>query len=448
VFVSAVSGDDSRNGTPDQPVKTLKRAIALALQNKGWVYACAESFDEAVEVPAGISLFGGLYCASTPSEGQWKYIGNQARTELTANPEQIPLVLQGGGMTRIEDFEVIAKPALNPGGSSIAAVVDGATAELVRCTFEAGDGKDGAPGASSTGAAKNGVQGGKGGDACSAVVIAGGLSVSSMCGNPDSSSGYGGDGFEDGVNAGDSGLPGTTMNGGAGETSTTLCKAGTDGATGVAGAHGEGATDLGTISKSGYAGVAGSAGTAGGPGQGGGGGGSAKGGKNTGGATDKCSATTPGGAAGGSGGSGGCGGAPGQGGGPGGASIALISLNATLTLTKVILRTGNGGKGGDGGQGQAGGMGAPGGKGGGVDAAMTSLHPACDGGAGGAGGKGGQGGGGRGGHAIGLAYVGQSMPAVEDVFFSIKGVAGSGGKGADMAHSGVAGVQVYVQAFP
>jgi hypothetical protein len=444
VFVGADIGEDNNAGTPEQPVQTLKQAIALAQGTTGRVYACAGAFDEAVEVPAGISVYGGLDCASGSAGPRWRYIGDQAKTAITAKAEQIPVVLLGGkGTTRLEDVAITARSAENPGGSSIAAVVDGATAEFVRCSFEAADGKDGAPGVSLSSASEGGVRGKDGGKACSAGTIVGADPVSSMCGDPDSASGGGGNGFTNSGGDGSDGSPGVAMNGGAGEKSAA-CAPGTVGDTGPLGASGAGAAGLGQVSKTGYTGATGANGTAGAPGQGGGGGGGAKGGTAGGQCTNPLQA---GGASGGSGGSGGCGGAGGKGGGAGGSSIALLSVKGSLSLTDVMLKTGNGGRGGDGGLGQEGGGGGQPGKGGGVGVA-SGLKPGCDGGLGGQGGKGGRGGGGLGGHAIGLAYVGESPPAMNSVTFNKKGTAGTGGKGADPAHDGAAGVQADVRVFP
>jgi hypothetical protein len=444
VFVGTDIGNDGATGTPDQPVQTLKQAITLAQGKTGRVYACADAFEEAVEVPAGISVFGGLDCAMGSPNTRWQYIGDKSKTALTAKAEQIPLVLLGGmGTTRLEDIAVTARSADNPGGSSIAAVVDGATAELVRCSFEAGDGIDGAAGESLPSAAPGGVQGKDGGEACSDDPVGGAKPVSSMCGAPDSTSGFGGPGSAAVGGDGSRGSPGAAMNGGAGDNGGG-CAPGSVGDTGPLGMLGAGAIGPGQLSKTGYTGAAGANGTPGGPGQGGGGGGGAKGGTAAGQCTDP---TKAGGASGGSGGSGGCGGAGGKGGGAGGSSITLISVKATLRLTDVTLKTGNGGKGGDGGLSQEGGGGGQPGKGGGIGSA-TTLKPGCDGGPGGQGGKGGRGGGGLGGHAIGLAYAGASAPSMEGVIFDKKGTAGTGGKGADMAHDGAAGVQMDVQAFP
>src|SRR4051812_31354960 len=67
IFVSASRGDNANSGTRREPVRTLKRALALASAGSSGreknVYACAETFTEAVLVTSGVSVWGGLDCA-------------------------------------------------------------------------------------------------------------------------------------------------------------------------------------------------------------------------------------------------------------------------------------------------------------------------------------------------------------------------------------------------
>ncbi|WP_165373053.1 PGRS family protein [Sorangium cellulosum] len=450
VFVSS-SGDDGNAATKEAPVKTLAAALSLAEANgTRRVYACAEAFEEAVEVTGTVTIYGGLDCANG-----WGWVGGERKTTLTAGAGQIPLLMRGGGAeatVRVEDVHVQARgiepeDASLAGASSIAAVADEVGVELVRCVLEAGDAAAGAEGAAYEESAMGGAMGNSGSEACSAQIVVPGASPKNDCGTPedasdDSSGGAGGIGQEDPGGAGSKGSPGATPNGGAGEEGTMLCTEGTAGAEGAAGTPGEGATGLGEISAAGYTGATGSDGTQGGTAQGGGGGGGAKGGVGEG----KCmSAESAGGASGGSGGAGGCGGAGGRGGGAGGASIALLSLNAKLGFEDVTLKTGRGGAGGKGGAGQEGGDGGEGGPGGRKPEGATALNDACAGGRGGKGGAGGQGGGGRGGHAIGIAYQG-TAPSMEGAMVEV-GEAGPGGPGATAEGEGQAGVRAEVQAF-
>jgi hypothetical protein len=424
VFV-ALDGDDAADGTQGEPVKTLLRAIELAQEGTGRVYACGQAFPEAVEVPAGVSIYGGLDCQS-----DWSY-DKSNRTSIEPAADMVPLkLLKGSGVTRIEDVDARAADATLPGGSSVAVIVDGAKAEIARCDFTAGAGAAGAKGETPaevgpTSADDPAIKGEAGSPACTAGSdgnAGGAMKANVSCDM--SVGGAGGNGRED---KGDNGVDGTPSGaagkGGVGQPVagawSCVTGAGQIGDNGADGTSGLGAQGPGTISPTGYIGAAGAAGTAGAPGQGGGGGGGAKG-------KAACN-----GASGGGGGAGGCGGAGGLGGQAGGSSIAVISVNATLTFTDVNLKAGNGGTGGDGGDGQVGGIGGSGGVGG---AGMSTLK-GCNGGEGGQGGFGGRGGGGLGGHSLGIAHTGKAPPKA-----SIStGMPGAGGMGADAAGNGASG---------
>ncbi|WP_437645800.1 PGRS family protein [Sorangium sp. So ce362] len=447
VFVSS-SGNDENTATKDAPMKTLGAALALAEHRGRRVYACAETFEEAVEVTQGVTIYGGLDCANG-----WGRAGEQKKTVLTARVGEIPLVVRGGeAKVRVEDVHVKAR-GIGPdeqvafaGGSSIAALAEEASVELARCVLEAGDAAAGAEGAAHETSAMGGAEGNSGGEACTAAIVVPGGSVKNDCGTPedesdDSRGGSGGNGEADTGLPGIPGTPENLTNGGKGA-GAEVCTDGTAGGKGAEGGPGAGATGLGEISARGFTGAAGIDGAKGGTAQGGGGGGGAKGGAGDGKCQNEASA---GGASGGSGGAGGCGGVGGRGGGAGGASIALISLNAALSFEEVTLKTGRGGAGGKGGAGQDGGEGGAGGPGGTKPEAATALNDACSGGAGGKGGPGGSGGGGRGGHAIGIAYTG-AAPPVQGATVEL-GEAGQGGTGANAEGEGAAGVKAEVQAF-
>ena len=328
VFVSS-SGSDENAATKEAPVKTLRAALALAEANETRrVYACAETFEEAVEVTGSVRIYGGLDCASG-----WGWAGEQRKTVLTAKTGEIPLVVRGGGAeakVRVEDVHVQAR-GIEPGdeqlagASSIAAVAEDVNVELARCVLEAGDAAAGAEGAAHETSAMGGEDGEPGVEACSGERAFGGASVKNDCGTPedasdDSLSGAGGIGQADSGGAGSKGTPGTKLNGGAGEEEApTVCSEGMSGENGTDGMPGAGASGLGELSASGYVGAAGGDGVKGTTAQGGGGGGGAKGGAGA----DKCpNEASAGGASGGSGGAGGCGGAGGRGGGAGGSENA------------------------------------------------------------------------------------------------------------------------------
>ncbi|NUQ75047.1 MAG: PGRS family protein [Polyangiaceae bacterium] len=440
VFVS-LSGDDGAKGTQASPVKSLAKAIELAQGAGKPVYACAEAFSEAVEVPAGVTIFGGLAC-----DDGWSYVGEKTKTTIAGGADEIAMRLLGGdGTTRLEDVKVIAADAMALGGSSIAVLADGAAAEFARCEFVAGAGRDGENGQTPSEAVgpsdpnDPAIKGAAGAAACMGAGSGnpGGFgAINALCNT--SSGGDGGKGLESAGGNGDDGLPIPDPNptnkglGGAGDTGSG-CEPGAQGANGAQGMGGTGAADLGTIDSNGYAGPSGGDGLPGGLAQGGGGGGGAKG-------KVGCN-----GASGGGGGAGGCAGKGGTGGTAAGSSIALISLNANLLHTDVVLRTAAGGKGGDGGDGQGGGVGGNGGDGGLGDMSAPATFQACNGGKGGQGGSGGKGGGGRGGHSIGIAYTGDT-PSTNGVTFEI-GAAGIGGIGADATGNGADGVAEKIQGF-
>jgi hypothetical protein len=430
VFVSSSRGDDSAGkGTKILPFKTVEAAISVAKTKH--IYLCAEPFVEAVTLTTGFRLYGGLNC-----EGQWQKLPD-AMTIITAAAGEIPITIAGnrvqneeatetpdGGeiapsaqdKVQLSDLHVIAKDAPAAGGSSIAALAYDATAQLIRCRIEAGNGEDGQPGAAPMMAVSAGAPGTPGKEACSAEQVLGGDEASNMCSGEMSAGGTGGPGSTSNGGMGASGLPSLGVNGGAGAGDVdTACTAGGSGMPGAAGQPGAGGLGQGRIGravvngKPGYSGAPGKEGGPGSTGQGGGGGGGAKGGTDAG----KCTLMrSDGGASGGGGGAGGCGGAGGKAGQPGGSSIALMSINTTLVFEKSTLVAKGGGKGGDGSAGQKGGAGGVGGLGGQVPAGAANLSKGCDGGSGGSGGDGGRGGGGQGGHSLGMAFLGESPPGI------------------------------------
>ncbi|WP_437625036.1 PGRS family protein [Sorangium sp. So ce1151] len=457
VFVSASRSGSDGSGAKNDPLGSLQQAIALAQQNgTGRVYACAgdgKEFNEAVEVPGGVTIFGGLDCRD-----DWKWVGDAQKTILTAEVGKIPLTMRGlPGAVHIEDVRVVAQPtseADDPGLSSIAAIALSSAVELVRCELEAGDAGQGADGAPLATPVMAGAPGQPGGDACSrndSLSVAGGGAVTNDCGTPDdlnddSSGGRGGNGRMTRGDDGSSGTPlvSTSSNDGQGGTGDKgedgdRCMSGATGSSRSMGTPGAGARGPGTISMDGYAGVSGALGSRGAQGQGGGGGGGRRGVSETT-TVRSCPDGVKGrsGAAGGSGGTGGCGGLGGRGGAPGGASIALISIDAALSFDDVTLKAGNAGNGGNGGDGQPGGDGAEGGPGGRVPAGAINMLPGCNGGKGGTGGTGGRGGGGQGGHSLGIAFRG-SPPPTDGVTIQF-GAAGASGEGDDPDQPADAGI--------
>lgn len=438
IFV-ATTGDDGAEGTQAAPVKTLAQAIQLA-SSKGAkaIYACTGAYAESIELPGGVSLFGGLDCMAG-----WTYKDAMTRSSLTGDANKIPLKITGAGTVNIGNFDVTAVDATDAGGSSVAALVDGTAVSWTAVRLVAGAAMNGADGTTpdpvgATDPMDPTIVGNVGVVACSmgATDNPGGMEKA----NPTCNTAIGGAGGTGLVDTGSAGADGQPLpnpnpapgNWGLGGTGAgnLPCQAGQGGLIGTDGAAGTGATGLGTLSAAGFVGAAGADGTPGTPGQGGGGGGGAKG-------KAGCA-----GASGGGGGAGGCGGPGGLGGKGGGSSIALISLNASMTFKGVDLSTKAGGNGGNGGDGQNGSFGGYGGVGG--LGTMGTLK-GCTGGDGGAGGFGGKGGGGAGGHSIGIAFSG-TAPVLDGATVQ-KGAAGTGGTGMDAAGNGAAGVSVDTQSF-
>ena len=141
VFVSP-TGNDGNAGTQEAPLATLTAALGKG----STIYACAGAtpYSEAVVVGKAATLYGALDCSG------WAYDASK-KTQLTATAGAIPLMLAGGASgVVVLDFAVTAvdAPTGTPGGSSIAVVVNQATATFERCALVAGKASDGAAGAS------------------------------------------------------------------------------------------------------------------------------------------------------------------------------------------------------------------------------------------------------------------------------------------------------------
>ncbi|WP_437894455.1 hypothetical protein [Sorangium sp. So ce124] len=438
VFVSASApAEGARAGTRRDPLGSLQAAIVEA-QARGLrhVYACGETFEEAVTLVSGIHLWGGRSC----DDGAWSFDGANHPT-IIAPPSGIPLRVVGdeGATSVIFGVRVVAADAsARDGKSSIAMIVSPGAGVIVRSSaIVACDAKDGEPGKDADSErAADGVLGIDGADACTEDSPTGALPVVTACDDgAESTGGYGGDG---GLDAGGDGAPGAprpaanqdpekTGLGGRGA-DALRCDEGDPGPDGTDAGRADGALGMGYLTEDGWVGIRGPDGERGGVGHGGGGGGGSKGR----GEMIACRAGRPqGGAAGGSGGSGGCGGQGGQGGGYGGASIGVVALQgSSVTLEATTVTAGKGGNGGVGGTGQWGGRGAAGGHGG--KHPFTGLWPACEGGWGGNGGRGGDAGGGLGGPSYGVASFGAFVGIGPDTHLQ-PGSAGKGGSGGNAA---------------
>ena len=427
VFVAQGAGGGS--GTKDSPVGSVAAALAMG---KSRIYLCAETFVEAVALPAGTSIYGGLDCQS-----DWSWSGSD-KSGIEGPADAIALTISGSGSSTVADVTVTAVDAVAAGASSIAALVDGSTVDFVRVDLVAGAGMAGDDGEVHTDAqAPNGSGGLAGtndsGGACNTtqIPIAGGLGGEAVVCPAGVDSGKGGNGGN-GTNAatGDPGAGGEPSDavwglGGSGEGDPPPCTGG-EGKLGDSGpVPASGVSGLGGLTATGYEPPLSVNGGHGQPGQGAGGGGGA----------NTClngSSQPRTGPSGGGGGSGGCGGLGGNGGQSGGSSIALISLDAMVTLSASTLSAASGGDGG------AGEIGQQGGNGGGPGSSGGSGS--CFGGQGGSGGRGAPGGGGLGGHSLGIAFTG-TAPSYEptDVTISVASTSAAGGIGATDGVLGKAG---------
>jgi hypothetical protein len=403
VFVSSsLAKDDSGDGSQAKPFKTLTAAVEQAGGKGKPVYACAEEFVGSVRLASGIAIYGGLDC-----EDGWTYVGTATKSVLVGDVDEVALTIaKSAGGAEVVDFRIQGVDATTPGGSSIAVLVDGVTAGLVRCELHAGvgaKGTDGMHGDPNGMAAAGGAPGNAGKDACSDLdgtpgpdpTVAGGALVTNDCAGGELS--IGGKGGDGNIPIGGDGSAG--QSGGAG-------KAGT-------GEPSMGMWDC--VVGSGQSGSSGEVGMAGA------------------------------GASGGSGGAGGCGALPGQGGRPGGASIALVSLNASITLTDCTLSSSKGGDGGAGGDRQPGGAGGLSGLGG---QGVGGSNPGCSGGQGGKGGNGGPGGGGLGGPSLGIAFRGEAPQGEPAVTLDAPGKGGPGGSADVGVNAGEAGVAAEQREMP
>jgi hypothetical protein len=421
-------------GTNTNPYKTLAAALTDVagrtnpkLRN---VYACNEgTFTEPVVLSDGVTLWGGLNCDNLT----WNY-EDGSKTALTALAGAIPLTVSGTVDVTVHDFAITADAATALGGSSIAVVVDGATATFTRCDLSAGDAKDGAAGVHGGVPAPQAGSGKKGDDA-GAKNASGGSGGTNTCDTNDPAvpadlaGGPGGGGGSVIGGGGGNGGQGDIDKGGLGGdggSTNLLCSAGQDGSGSTTLVNGLAGLGIGAINASGYHGADGTDGSNGTHGTSGGGGGGTK-------------ASMTYGAAGGGGGAGGCGGKLGTKGEAGGSSIALMGLKATVTMNACTLSAGKGGNGGAGGDGQPGQQGGNGGIGG--MGSAPSVLQGCDGGKGGKGCDGGNGGGGSGGHSLGIAMAGGMLTSTMPLSAFQPTVSGDGGLGGNMNVSGNKGTK-------
>ena len=416
IFV-APTGKDGADGSQAGPVKTIAKALQLAADTK-LVIACDATFDERLTLTVGVRLYGGFACPGSATP--WEYEPGEKAKVAPTNRGLVLNIASGDAAVVIEDFEFDAQAGVDAGESSVAAFVNGSTnVALTRVKLTSGKGVDGVNGALAQWTFPDPLTL-KGN---SANGDSGGASNTGMCTVGERPrGGAGGNGGGGAVTTAGSGTPDLGMGKGGIAGSCSTSGTGQDGANASPQPAAGGATKLGTITATGWNGIAGADGTNGTPGQGGGGG-----------------AGAPAGGGGGGGGSGGCGGAGATGGKAGGSSIPLLVLNSTVVLSAGELIAGDAGSGGSGKLGQDG---QPGGSGG------VQVPDGCPGGKGGQGGQGGASGGAAGGISVGIVYQG-AMPVTDSKTTFVTGVAGAKGSGGiPGTNDGIAGVKKDVFQLP
>lgn len=136
VFVGR-HGKDTNQGTRREPVRTLATAIRFAMLTRRRVYVCAETFDEALLIEDGVSMFGYFDCQS-----DWAVSSRRARVA----PRMHEVAARTRGIvrpTRIESFEIVS-PDAAPSRSSMGLVAERALAlSFHRTLIRAGRGGDG-----------------------------------------------------------------------------------------------------------------------------------------------------------------------------------------------------------------------------------------------------------------------------------------------------------------
>jgi hypothetical protein len=259
VFVNAAAPAGG-SGSQQMPYQTLPEALTN-LGAATHIYVCGNGvYPGSIDLPAGVSLTGSLDCST------WSYAVNNPKPTLQGDPNVPALTLTGAGT--VTSLLVVAPSATMPGESSIGVLADGSSATLAQVEIQAGAGFAGASGqpqaVAPTPPGANGMTGINGclGD----PVSTGGNGGQNMCGAVNPQGGGGGNGTNVVNGNGSNGNPGgpgvsggAAGNGELGLPTPTQCGPGIQGPAGTTGTPGTGAlaTNLGTLSATGYQGAAG-----------------------------------------------------------------------------------------------------------------------------------------------------------------------------------------------
>jgi hypothetical protein len=437
VFVSSSLGANDGTGTSLRPVKTLKQAFELARDRKLRVIACAEVYEENLDLIDGVSAYGYYDCKKTPWE--------RGAPRAILKAPHTPAVLAKGIKlpTRIEGFEMRSPdldgaPATDTSGTSIGLEVRETTSLTISESLIHGgkgapgtDGTDGPDNKRTT--ASDGVAAyDQTGRTCPQPLysVAYCTSYRTVPGPPGGvttcavgpNGGPGGQGGDSRWYAYGSESMGAYVYRGRPLAATAATALGGDnddasgmghglsGARGANGAEGtDGANGAWALTAAGFVRGNGVQGGAGAPGQGGGGGAGSRAwfapqGGLVSPPQNEYSAT----ASGGSGAGGGCGGQAGTPGTGGGASIGTLVIGSTVTFAKTRIESSDGGRAGKGNLGKTGISGGTGGAG-----TVHTILTTGNGGDGGAGGNGGASGHGAPGPSVALAFSGTRPTTTE-----------------------------------
>lgn len=424
------AGSSSSPGTRSAPLGSIQEAIDAAdnAGNGADVYVAAGAYVETLTLRSRVSVYGGF----DPESWERDVAGN--RPVVTG--EAVAVRANAANDLTFEGLEVVAADATQPGGSSIAVLLDDSDGvRLLGNVIRAGAGAPGVDGASPDGfRAARGAGGARGGAArlCVSRTAGGTRGVNYRDG------GNGGLGGGTNPTGGANAEARSSGGGGGGAAGTNSSRNGRSGgdatANGSPGANGNAGVAFGAVDADGsyIAESEATSGARGGTGYGGGGGGGAHG------FLGFCGGS---GGGGGGGGQGGAGASPGTG---GGASFAVLLVGLSVAeIAENDLQTSVGGNGGSGGTGQLGGLGGDGASGGirGCDSLIPSICTGTggSGGDGSPGGRGGHGGGGGGGPSIAVVEGPDASLVLNG---NVVTLGGGGAGGSSQGNAGPAGESV------
>jgi len=138
IFV-AKHGDANNPGTRRSPLSSIAAAIAKAKNDKkARVFVCEGSYDETLTIENGISLVGGLDCASD----SWKLTDKRSTLASPSSP-----AIRANGIdkpTRVDNFDVTSPDAVGSSRSSIGVLAVGSNAlTFAKGSIAAGAGSNG-----------------------------------------------------------------------------------------------------------------------------------------------------------------------------------------------------------------------------------------------------------------------------------------------------------------